>query len=255
MEHYDQMIGMTVLDMNGDKVGKLTDLYTEGDDNAPDFATVESGLFGSRTNFFPLRSARVEDGHVIVDIDKDKIHNAPSIDANGVLSGDEEAELFNYYLDELGEGRNAAKNGDGEGEDDEEAGPGHDTSGPTTDKAMTRSEEELDIHKAQRETGTVRLKKYVRTENVTTIVPVQREEVRVVRESVDDDNIDDATNGPDLSEEEHEMTLHEEVPVVDKNVVPKERVRLDKAVVEDEQTVSEDVRKEDIQLDDRDAKR
>jgi uncharacterized protein (TIGR02271 family) len=87
------------------------------------------------------------------------------------------------------------------------------------------------------------------TENVTKTVPVQREEVRIEREPVTDANADDAMDGPAISEEEHEVTLHTEEPVVEKRAVPKERVRLDKDVVTDEETVSEQVRQERIDMD------
>jgi uncharacterized protein (TIGR02271 family) len=126
---------------------------------------------------------------------------------------------------------------------------GHDTSGPTTDDAMTRSEEEVAVGKRSVETGRAKLRKYVVTENVETTVPVQREEIRVEREPITDGNVDRALDGPAISEEEHEVTLHAEEPVVEKRVVPKERVRLDKDTVMEERTVSEEVRKEQIETD------
>ncbi|GAB3546333.1 PRC and DUF2382 domain-containing protein [Arthrobacter tumbae] len=132
---------------------------------------------------------------------------------------------------------------------------GHDTSGPTTDDAMTRSEERLHVGTEQREAGRARLRKYVTTENVTQTVPVQREEVRIEREPITDANRGAAHDGPAISEEEHEVTLHEERPVVDKEAVPVERVRLDKETVTDEQTVNEEVRKEEIETDGDDSRR
>ena len=80
-------------------------------------------------------------------------------------------------------------------------------------------------------------------------MPVSREEVRVEREPITDANLADATAGPDISEEEHEVTLREEEVVVDKRAVPKERVRLDTETVTDQRQVSEEVRKEQIELD------
>jgi uncharacterized protein (TIGR02271 family) len=126
---------------------------------------------------------------------------------------------------------------------------GNDVSGPETDQAMTRSEEELRVGTERREAGRARLRKHVVSENVTTTVPVEREQVRVEREPITDANIDKATSGPELSEEEHEVVLHEETAVVDKEVVPKERVRLDKDVTTEQQNVSEEVRKEQIDVD------
>ncbi|MFL6065334.1 MAG: YsnF/AvaK domain-containing protein [Friedmanniella sp.] len=126
---------------------------------------------------------------------------------------------------------------------------GHDTSGPTTDDAMTLSEERLRVGTTQREAGRARLRKYVVTENVTQTVPVSHEEVRIEREPITDANVGDAVSGADISDEEHEVVLHEEQPVVEKRVVPQERVRLDKDVHTDEETVSEEVRKERIDAD------
>ena len=114
---------------------------------------------------------------------------------------------------------------------------------------MTRSEEELNVGTTQRESGRVRLRKYIVTEDVQTTVPVSREEVRIEREPITDANVGDAKDGPELSEEEHEVTLHTEEPVVEKRVVPKERVRLDKDTIQEERHVSESVAKEQIEVD------
>ncbi len=126
---------------------------------------------------------------------------------------------------------------------------GRDTSGPTTDDAMTRSEERLNVGTEKQATGRVRLRKYVTTENVTRTIPVEREEVRLEREPITDENRGAAMAGPDLSDDEHEVTLHEERPVVDKETVPVERVRLDKDTVTEDVTVNEEVRKERIETD------
>jgi uncharacterized protein (TIGR02271 family) len=125
---------------------------------------------------------------------------------------------------------------------------GRDVSGPETDDAMTRSEEELSVGTQSRESGRVRLKKYVVTDEVEQTVPVKREELRVEREPITDANVDDATSGPELSDEEHEVVLHEEEAVAQKRVVPKERVRLDKDVEVEEKTVSESVAREEIEV-------
>ena len=115
---------------------------------------------------------------------------------------------------------------------------------------MTRSEEELHVGTTEREAGRVRLKKYVVEDTVTETVPVRREEVRVEREPITDANRDEAVDGPAISEDEHEVTLRAEEPVVEKRTVPKERVRLEKDVETDEREVSETVRSERIDVDD-----
>jgi uncharacterized protein (TIGR02271 family) len=126
---------------------------------------------------------------------------------------------------------------------------GHDTSGPTTDDAMTLSEERLNVGTERVEAGRARLRKYVVTENVTETVPVSHEEVRVQREPITDANIGNAMDGPAISEEEHEVTLHAERPVVEKEAVPVERVRLDTETVTGQEQVTDTVRKEQVDTD------
>jgi uncharacterized protein (TIGR02271 family) len=111
---------------------------------------------------------------------------------------------------------------------------------------MIRSEEELRVGKARRPSELVRLTKHVVTENVQQTVPVQHEEVRIEREPITDANVEQATKGPAISEDEHEVTLMEEEVVTEKRAVPKERVRLSKDTATEEQTVSEELRKEQI---------
>ena len=147
-----------------------------------------------------------------------------------------------------GTGTDASTSGSDRGLDTDRGTVGHDTSGPTTDQAMTRSEEQLKVGTTTRETGRARLRKYVVTENVTQTVPVSREEVRVEREPITDANRGAAYDGPAISEEEHEVVLHAEEPVVQKEAVAVERVRLDKDTVTDQETVSEEVRKEQIEF-------
>jgi len=112
---------------------------------------------------------------------------------------------------------------------------------------MTRSEEQLKVGTEQVETGRARLRKHVVTEQQTVTVPVSREEVRVEREPITDANRDQAVAGPDISEEEHEVVLTEERPVVQKEAVPVERVKLAKESVTEDHQVSEQVRKEQIE--------
>ena len=175
--------------------------------------------------------------------DKQQVKDAPNAEADGELSQEEEA--ASTATTGSTTRRRIRTRGCREGQGREAVG--HDTSGPTTDDAMTRSEEELRVGKTQRESGRARLRKYVVTEQVQKTVPVQREEVRVEREPITDANVGDAKAGPDISEEEHEVILHEEEVVTEKRAVPKERVRLDKDTVTEDQTVSEEVRKEQIE--------
>ena len=112
---------------------------------------------------------------------------------------------------------------------------------------MTRFEEEVRVGTAPRPRGRARLRKYVVTEEVEQTVPVRREEVRVEREPIGERNVEQAIQGPPISEDDHEVVLYEEEPVIEKRAVPKERVRLEKEAVVDEEPVSAEVRKERIE--------
>lgn len=114
---------------------------------------------------------------------------------------------------------------------------------------MTRSEEQVRVGTETVDARHARLRNYVVTENVTTTVPVSREGVRVEREPIAEANRGDAPDGHALSEDDYEVTLHEERPVVKKEAVPVERVRPEKETVTEQQAVSENVRKEKIETD------
>jgi uncharacterized protein (TIGR02271 family) len=238
-----QWRGAEVIDASGDKVGKVEEIYLDQETDQPEWALVKTGLFGGKASFVPLSGATPEDDKLRVQYEKSQISDAPKIDTDQELSSQEEQELYAHYGMSYG-----SEGGDQPTQEREPVGD--DVSGPETDDAMTRSEEELRVGKTQQERGRVRLKKYVVTEEVTQTVPVQREEVRLEREPITDANAGAATDGPAISEEEHEVTLHEEVPVVDKVAVPKERIRLDKDTVQDEETVSGEVRQERVDVDD-----
>jgi uncharacterized protein (TIGR02271 family) len=241
IQDVQQWQGQTLNDNDGDKIGEIVDIYLDRQSGEPEWLAVKTGLFGSNLSFVPIREASASGDNVRVPYEKSLVKDAPNVQADGELSPEEEQRLYQHYSLEFGD-FDYDKDYDGE-----RAPVGHDTSGPTTDEAMTRSEEELRVGKTSRETGRARLKKFIVTEQVQTTVPVQREEVRVEREPITDANAGDAMDGPALSEEEHEVVLNAEQPVVEKNVVPKERVRLDKETVTEDVQVSEEVRKERIE--------
>lgn len=242
------MRGARIIDLDGNKIGKVDEIYLDRDTDAPEFALVNTGLFGSRASFVPLQGANQAGDDLQVPYAKDQVKDAPNIEPGRELSQSEEAELYRYYGLDYGETRSdSGLPQGGGGETREPSTVGHDTSGPETDQAMTRSEEQLQVGKAEHEAGRARLRKYVVTDQVQQTVPVQREEVRVEREPITDANVDQAMSGPAISEEEHEVTLRAEEPVVEKQAVPKERVRLDKEPVTEERQVSDEVRKEQIE--------
>jgi uncharacterized protein (TIGR02271 family) len=276
-----RVIGQDVYDASGEKIGSASEVYLDDETGQPEWATVRTGLFGTKESFVPLRDADLTNDGLRVGVSKAQVKDAPKIDTDGHLSPQEEQELYRYYG--LGAGTQTQTQGmsqqtttdttttgtagmaagtagmgtsgrdrdrDGIPDSMENRGTvGHDTSGPTTDNAMTRSEEHLQVGTQRVEAGRARLRKYVVTENVTQTVPVSHEEVRVEREPITDANVGNAYDGPAISEEEHEVVLHAERPVVSKEATPVERVRLDTQTVTEQQQVTEQVRKEQIEVD------
>ncbi len=270
-----QILGGTAYGSDGEKLGKIGQVYLDDQTGRPEWATINTGLFGTSETFVPLAEATASGDGLRLPYSKDRIKDAPNVSSDaGHLSQSEEAELYRYYGLSYGESGSDSGlpegSGHSTGQQDSSAmstgmstgmtsgmtsgtstgmtsgTTGHDTSGRTTDDAMTRSEERLRVGTEQVEAGRARLRKYVTTENVTQSVPVTRETARIEREPITDANIGQAMDGPALSEEEHEVTLHQERPIVEKEAVPVERVRLAKETVTEQETVSEDVRKEQI---------
>ena len=237
--------GGDVRTTSGDKIGSIGQIYVDDSTGEPSWVTVRTGLFGMSESFVPLEGATDNGKDIMVNYDKDTVKDAPRIDADRDLSPDEEETLYAHYGMTSGSGHRDRDKDRGRHWDDK---IGH-TSGTATDEAMTVSEERLRVGTEKRERGRARLRKYVVTENVTKTVPVSHEEVRVEREPITDANVGATKSGPDISEEEHEVVLHEERPVVEKDVVPTERVRLTKETTTHDETVSGEVRKEQVDTD------
>ena len=275
-----QLSGVDVQDSDGGKIGKVTDVYLDDQTSKPEWAAVKTGMFGGHVSLVPLANASFDGEALKVPYDKDQVKNAPHQDPAQELSRQQEAEIFEHYGVAYGGDTVTAKTGGqgkqdsaqtgGEGKQDsaqtggegkQESGQrrdragepgveGKDTSGPTTDNAMTRSEEQLHVGTEKVHGGTARLRKHIVTENVTKTVPVSHEEVKVTREPITDANRAKSMDGPEITEAVHEITLTTERPVVAKETVPVERVRLAKDAVSEEQTVTEEVRKEQIEVED-----
>ncbi|HYX96285.1 MAG TPA: PRC-barrel domain-containing protein, partial [Geodermatophilus sp.] len=188
-----QVIGTTAVDADGDKIGKVSEIYLDDETGRPEWATVHTGLFGTKETFVPLAQADLSGDTLRFPYDKAKVKDAPKIDTDGHLSPQEEQELYSYYGLGSGTGTEtttqtqtttgtagmagtagtaglAGTDRDRDGRVDHTGEPGvvgRDVSGPTTDEAMTRSEERLNVGTRTEEVGRARLRKYVVTENVT----------------------------------------------------------------------------------------
>jgi uncharacterized protein (TIGR02271 family) len=249
-EQVRDLMDTELIASDGEKLGGVKRVFLDDETGQPTWVTVNTGLFGRKENFVPLGDAAPSGGTLSVPYSKDQIKDSPTVDADDDhISPEEEERLYSYYGLTYSPWR-----GRETGREEVPAGEAvgtreTDASRRTydTNDAMTRSEERLDVGTERQETGRARLRKYVVTEQEQRTVPVTREEVRVEREPVTDANVDRAMSGPELSEAEAEVTLHEERPVVEKVVEPVERVRLTKEQVTGEEQVSEPVRKERIE--------
>ena len=237
--------GRQLIGGDGKPVGTIGAIYWDDHTGQPEWATVRTGFFGMRESFVPIAQASVEGETIRVPWDKQDVKDAPNVEPDAdSLSQEQEERLYRHYGVGYSEARSESGLPEGRVPED---GAEHEVSGRAGDEAMTRSEEELRAGTRQRAAGTARLRKWVETEQVTERVPVQREEARVVREPITDDNVGRAMGGPEISEAEHEVPLMEEEVVVEKRAVPKERVRLEKDTITEEQEVSEELRKERIE--------
>ncbi|CAA9383909.1 MAG: putative conserved domain protein [uncultured Nocardioides sp.] len=249
------VIGRNAYDSNGDKIGKVGHVFLDDETGQPEFATVNTGLFGTSETFVPIANASISGDQLNVPFTKDQIKDAPNVDADGGhLDQSEEARLYQHYGMSYSE--RSSDTGLPSGYDDDSnrdstrnvhGTEGHDTSGPTTDDAMTRSEERLQVGTTSQEAGRARLRKYVTSETETATVPVTKERAVIETEAITDGNVGDALDGPAISEEEHEVVLREEQAVAEKVAEPVERVRLGKETVTENETVTEEVRKEHIE--------
>ena len=227
--------GTQVRGGDGSKLGSVEAVYYDNDTDRPEWVSVRSGLCGSHVSIMPLQSADYDGNELRVPYDKDALKTAPHHDPGHELSPRDEDDLFRHY--------GVRHDGDSRMRQDDR----RDTRG--TDQAMTRSEERMRVGTETHETGRARLRKRVVTEHQKVDVPVSHEEVRVEREPITDANRDAAYRGPEITEDEHEVTLHEERPVVGTEAVPVERVRLGTEQVRDTEQVGRDVRHEEIDVD------
>jgi uncharacterized protein (TIGR02271 family) len=233
-----QLIGRTAYDPDRTKIGTVGQVFLDDVTGRPDFVTVNTGLFGRNESFVPLQDARIDGDDLVVAFGKDQVKDAPNVDLDGDhLSSEEERRLYAHY----GLTPSDPTQRDVSEQDRATA------SGTGTDDAMTRSEEQVHVGTTNQETGRVRLRKYVTTEMETHTVPVRKERAVLETEPITDANAGDALDGPAISEDEHEVVLHEERPVVDKTTTPVERVRLGTETEVDQETVTEEVRKEHIE--------
>lgn len=250
----DQLQNSTVFATDGDKIGSVGQVYLDDVTNEPTFVTVKTGLFGARETFVPLQQAQTTADGITVPFEKSFVKDAPNVDADGSLTPEEEQRIYEYYSMEY-----SAADHDGDVRRDDvrtDAGAAvvdgdrrdvtdRDRRDVTDADSVVVKDEHLNVGTERRASGRVRLRKQAYTTTETVEVPVTREEVVVERESVDPNSAEARTAGRDG---DVEVTTYEETPVVNKTV-DAEKVSLGKRQVQDTETVTEEVRHEDVKVD------
>jgi uncharacterized protein (TIGR02271 family) len=246
----DRFAGYTVYDPAGEKIGKVDDLFVD-ETGQPEYIGVKMGLLGTRSTLIPwdaVSSTDDEGRTITVNTHKDAAKNGPTFDDDQEITSDFEREVYSYY------GLNRSTSTEERGA--YESYYAEDATEPTgaadrTDLAdedelrVQRSEEELRAGTREREAGSMRVRKRVRTDREQIEVPTRHEEVSVERVPASGE----ATEA-EIGEDEVEVPVTEEEVVVEKRPVLKEEVRIRKDVVEDTETVQEDVRREEVEVED-----
>ena len=228
-QDFDRIEGATAYDNSGEKIGRVGQLYTDDETGEASWVTVSTGLFGLSESFAPLQGAQFDGKDIRLNYDKDTVKDAPRIDKDQHLDPDEQRELYRHY----GFGKEHSRRGAADAGNKEHA--------------MTLSEERLKAGKERVEVGRARLRKYTTTHTEKVEVPVTKEKLVVERTPASGN----ATKAPirDSGEKVEEITLREERPVVEKETVPVEDVRVGKERVTDTAQVSAKLRKERADVD------
>lgn len=269
----DRLASATAFDTEGQKLGSVGQVYLDDQTERPSWVSVSTGLFGTNETLVPLEGHRWDGDKLVVAYSKDVVKDAPNIDADAHISEQEEQELYRYYE---GHGYATTDRRDAVTNDrrDDVAGvagtagvagvAGRDRRDDVADRdfadrdvtdrdrrnddttSMTRSEERLNVGTETVETGRARLRKYTTTETETVSVPVTKEKLVVERTAVDGR----PSKGGKIGEGDdvEEITLREERPVVSKETVDVEEVRVGKETVTEQQQVTDEVRKEHIEV-------
>ena len=269
----DQYQGYTVYDRQGEKIGKVDDLFVDENDQ-PEYIGVKMGLLGTRSTLIPWQLASVDenDRRIDVSVDKDHAKEGPAFDDDEEITPDYEERVYSHYGLQYAGGEHGGYGeyyGDESDDSSGEVGPGMrmgDTeSGEFREHSreqegvnqpgddlededelrVQRSEEELRAGTREREAGALNVRKRVRTDREQVRVPVKHEEVNVERVPVNEE-----ASGAEIGEDEVSVPVVEEEVVTDKRAVVKEELKIRKDVVEDEEVVEEDVRKEEVDVDD-----
>jgi uncharacterized protein (TIGR02271 family) len=221
----DELNGETVYDEAGEKIGSVEEIFYDPATSRPEWVGIGTGLLGTKRVLVPVEGARVTDDGLMVAYPKDHVKDGPDVDEDE-LTAEHEQELIAHYG--LTGSQEATRQPRGTSD---------------ADQAMTRSEEEIEVGARSTEAGSARLRKWVETEPVALDVQLRREVAHVTREP-----IDQPVGDHEFGEDEVEVPLSAEKPVVQKQAVAKERIGLEKDVETETRTVQDEVRKERVEV-------
>lgn len=232
-QQISELRGATVYDANREKIGSVEEVFLDEQTGEPEWVGLGTGFFGTKRVLVPLAGATPAEDGLYVPYPKDQVKDTPDIDADELSTDTEQALYSHYGLDySFAPSETGLPAGSAEGTGAEER------SG-----TVTRSEEELAVGKQDVTAGRARLRKWVETEPVEADVELRHETARVTREP-----IDEPVSGAEIGEDAVDVELRQERPVVEKKAVAKERVGLEKDVETERQTVSDELRKERVEV-------
>jgi uncharacterized protein (TIGR02271 family) len=268
----DQYAGYTVVDQSGEKIGKVDDLFLDESDQ-PEYFGVKMGFLGTSSTLIPADIATVDREQSSIEVSQPKsiVRDGPAFDDDREITPDYENEVRSYYglsattgTDDRGtyadysagdpgavgpgmrEGDTETGEFRGHSEDDEGVNQSSGSDLEDEDELrVQRTEEELAAGTREREAGQLKVRKRVRTDREHIEVPTRHEEVSVERVPVEGD-----ASEAEIGDDEVVVPVIEEEVVVGKRPVVKEEVRVRKDVVEDTEVVEEDVRREEIDVED-----
>ena len=277
----DRYAGYTVYDQHYEKIGNADDLFLDESDQ-PDYIGVKMGFLGTRTTLIPFQMARVNDAQQTIKVaaDKETLKNGPTFDDEREITPQFENEVYSYYglqrTQTIGNTGSYGSYYSDEGTDAGNVSPGmsmgdtetgefrehaahdegvHQSRGDDLEDEdelrVQRTEEELVAGTRQREAGSIRVRKRVRTDRERIEVPTRHEEVSVERVPV----VEGEATEAQIGEDEVVVPVTEEEVIVHKRPVVKEEVRIRKEVVEETEVVEEDVRREEVEVEDETERR
>lgn len=255
----ERYAGHEIYDRDGERIGKLDDLFVDENDN-PEYLGVWTDSLGTRSILIPAEGVTVEDNlrRTVVLYPRSLVEAAPSLGQGEELTPSLEERVRMHYGLASTPGTEVRGGYGGyygvDAEHAQERGGTAEQSVPERDEEelrVSRSEEELRVGTREREAGALRVRKRVRTDRERIVVPKKRVEVTVERVPV----VEGEAARPEIGEDEIVVPIVEEEVVVEKRQVVKEELRIRKEVVEEAEVVEEDVRREEIEVDDHTGRR